>query len=132
MGRLPSARAQARGAPYRCRPSPRPGGNGTAPAGDCQGDKVSPCHPGKALTRGCAMVKRPPAPVAGWRCTAGGSCRMTSVLNGIDAAEAVGRLGRHLPLAPAERLELLHRLLGEPACRQLGIYPIPAGFKLSV
>jgi glycosyltransferase involved in cell wall biosynthesis len=31
-----------------------------------------------------------------------------------------------------ERLALLHQLLGEPACRQLGIYPIPDGFKLSV
>ncbi len=31
-----------------------------------------------------------------------------------------------------ERLDLLHRLLGEPACRQLGIYPIPEGTKLSV
>jgi glycosyltransferase involved in cell wall biosynthesis len=34
--------------------------------------------------------------------------------------------------SPEERLQLLHRLLGEPACRQLGIYPIPGGFKLSV
>src|ERR1700726_2061244 len=36
------------------------------------------------------------------------------------------------PETPAERLALLHRLLGEPACRQIGIYPIPTGFKLSV
>ncbi len=36
------------------------------------------------------------------------------------------------PRTPAERLALLHRLLGEPACRQLGIYPLPTGFKLSV
>src|SRR5262245_20425131 len=34
--------------------------------------------------------------------------------------------------SPEERLRLLQRLLGEPACRQLGIYPIPDGFKLSV
>ena len=34
--------------------------------------------------------------------------------------------------SPSQRLELLHKLLGEPACRQLGIYPIPAEFKLSV
>lgn len=27
---------------------------------------------------------------------------------------------------------MLHQLLGEPACRQLGIYPIPPEFKLSV
>lgn len=33
---------------------------------------------------------------------------------------------------PAARLAVLHKLLGEGACRQLGIYPIPAGFKLSV
>src|SRR4051794_19489483 len=33
---------------------------------------------------------------------------------------------------PKRRLEALHALLGEPACRQLGLYPIPDGFKLSV
>jgi glycosyltransferase involved in cell wall biosynthesis len=33
---------------------------------------------------------------------------------------------------PQERVAVLQRLLGEPACRQLGIYPIPANFKLSV
>lgn len=31
-----------------------------------------------------------------------------------------------------EQIRKLHELLGEPACRQLGIYPIPIGFKLSV
>jgi glycosyltransferase involved in cell wall biosynthesis len=36
------------------------------------------------------------------------------------------------PSNEAERLRLLHQLLGEGACRQLGIYPIPEGFKLSV
>jgi glycosyltransferase involved in cell wall biosynthesis len=35
-------------------------------------------------------------------------------------------------LSPDGRLQVLHQLLGEPACRQLGIYPIPDGFKLSV
>ena len=30
------------------------------------------------------------------------------------------------------RIELLQRLLGEPACRRLGLYPVPEGFKLSV
>jgi glycosyltransferase involved in cell wall biosynthesis len=34
--------------------------------------------------------------------------------------------------SPQERLAILHQLLGEAACRQLGIYPIPADFKLSV
>jgi glycosyltransferase involved in cell wall biosynthesis len=33
---------------------------------------------------------------------------------------------------PARRVEVLRRLLGEAACRQLGIYPVPDGFKLSV
>jgi glycosyltransferase involved in cell wall biosynthesis len=33
---------------------------------------------------------------------------------------------------PARRVEVLRRLLGEAACRQLGIYPVPNGFKLSV
>jgi glycosyltransferase involved in cell wall biosynthesis len=31
-----------------------------------------------------------------------------------------------------ERVRLLQQLLGETACRQLGIYPLPADFKLSV
>src|SRR5207237_1167599 len=31
-----------------------------------------------------------------------------------------------------EWVHLLQRLLGDNTCRQLGIYPIPAGFKLSV
>ncbi len=34
--------------------------------------------------------------------------------------------------SPAERVRLLQRLLGEATCRQLGIFPIPEGFKLSV
>ena len=33
---------------------------------------------------------------------------------------------------PVRRLQLLHSLLGEGACRQIGIYAIPPGFKLSV
>jgi glycosyltransferase involved in cell wall biosynthesis len=35
-------------------------------------------------------------------------------------------------ISPAVRLRVLQRLLGPAACRQLGIYPIPEGFKLSV
>jgi glycosyltransferase involved in cell wall biosynthesis len=35
-------------------------------------------------------------------------------------------------LSSEERLGVLHQLLGEPACRQLGIYPISEDFKLSV
>jgi glycosyltransferase involved in cell wall biosynthesis len=34
--------------------------------------------------------------------------------------------------SPELRAEVLQRLLGPAACRQLGVYPIPPGFKLSV
>ncbi|MCI0642153.1 MAG: glycosyltransferase family 2 protein [Gemmataceae bacterium] len=34
--------------------------------------------------------------------------------------------------APDKRVEVLQRLLGEGVCRQLGIYPMPAHFKISV
>src|SRR5207245_251344 len=34
--------------------------------------------------------------------------------------------------SPQDRLRFLQALLGAPACRQLGIYPLPEGFKLSV
>jgi glycosyltransferase involved in cell wall biosynthesis len=37
-----------------------------------------------------------------------------------------------VPQTPQERLALLHELLGEAACRQLGLVPLPPGFKLSV
>jgi glycosyltransferase involved in cell wall biosynthesis len=33
---------------------------------------------------------------------------------------------------PERRVEVLQKLLGEQACRQVGIYPLPPGFKLSV
>ena len=33
---------------------------------------------------------------------------------------------------PNARVAVLHQLLGEAACRNIGIYPIPPGFKLSV
>src|SRR5215475_9252072 len=51
---------------------------------------------------------------------------LDTVINLMDQAEN-GVAGD-----PGERARVLQRLLGEPACRQLGIYPIPAGFKLSV
>jgi glycosyltransferase involved in cell wall biosynthesis len=52
--------------------------------------------------------------------------------NGRAHEEAESPLPDPSALAPEERLRWLHKLLGEPACRQLGIYPIPKGFKLSV
>ncbi len=38
----------------------------------------------------------------------------------------------HLESSPSDRVAVLQRLLGPAACRQLGIYPIPEDFKLSV
>jgi glycosyltransferase involved in cell wall biosynthesis len=46
--------------------------------------------------------------------------------------DAEGDVLAGLPTDPAGKLRVLHHLLGEGACRQLGIYPIPADFKLSV
>jgi glycosyltransferase involved in cell wall biosynthesis len=34
--------------------------------------------------------------------------------------------------SPEDRVRVLQALLGEAACRQLGIYPVPPGFKVSV
>jgi glycosyltransferase involved in cell wall biosynthesis len=42
------------------------------------------------------------------------------------------RLLDRIDHSPRERLRVLQRLLTEPACRQLGLYPIPDGFRLSV
>src|SRR5262245_40234679 len=42
------------------------------------------------------------------------------------------QLLKELPASLQARVPLLQHLLGDAACRQLGIYPIPDGFKLSV
>jgi glycosyltransferase involved in cell wall biosynthesis len=52
-------------------------------------------------------------------------------LNEVSNGELDGLIAR-LSTAPAERAELLQRLLGERVCRQLGIFPLPDGFQLSV
>jgi glycosyltransferase involved in cell wall biosynthesis len=57
---------------------------------------------------------------------------MIPPVNGVETNAALERLLPHLPGSSAERVAMLWQLLGEPACRQLGIYPIPTGFKLSV
>ncbi len=44
------------------------------------------------------------------------------------ADELLAELARR----PDQRVYVLHRLLGDGPCRQLGIYPLPADFKLSV
>jgi glycosyltransferase involved in cell wall biosynthesis len=46
-----------------------------------------------------------------------------------DAANLVRQIER---LSPAGRLEVARSLIGDVACRQLGLYPLPDGFKLSV
>jgi glycosyltransferase involved in cell wall biosynthesis len=45
-----------------------------------------------------------------------------------ELTEAVERIAAD----PNRRIEVLHKLLGEAACRSIGVYPIPPGFKLSV
>lgn len=47
----------------------------------------------------------------------------------LDAKEWAQAIDR---FSPAERLAVLQAILGEGHCRQIGIYPIPPGFKLSV
>src|SRR6516225_2791373 len=49
-----------------------------------------------------------------------------------ESYNAEGDVIASLPTDAAGKLRVLHHLLGEAACRQLGIYPIPADFKLSV
>src|SRR5262249_26744308 len=57
---------------------------------------------------------------------------MTFQTNGVEAGETVARLLAHEPLSRSERLHALTELLGEAACRQIGLYPLPETFKLSV
>jgi glycosyltransferase involved in cell wall biosynthesis len=52
--------------------------------------------------------------------------------NSDNTAASVEPLLKWVEASPSERVAVLQRLLGEPACRQLGIIPIPADFKLSV
>ena len=49
-----------------------------------------------------------------------------------ESVEKRNQLRELLPEDPQERVLLLQELLGDAACRQIGIYPIPPGFKLSV
>src|SRR5207244_5593050 len=52
-----------------------------------------------------------------------------TLANGVETGELLDAAHQ---LTSEERIQLLHKLLGEPACRTVGIYPIPKGFKLSV
>lgn len=48
--------------------------------------------------------------------------------NHFDLSQFIERM----PETSPQRVEVLQRLLGKAACRQLGIFPVPEGFKLSV
>jgi glycosyltransferase involved in cell wall biosynthesis len=59
---------------------------------------------------------------------------MTAILkfdNGENDRRVDGLI-RELAAAPERREALQQQILGEQACRQLGLYPVPDGFKLSV
>lgn len=47
-------------------------------------------------------------------------------------AQDVARLLDQAAAEPELRVSVLTKLLGEGACRQIGIFPLPPGFKLSV
>src|SRR5829696_2393420 len=49
-----------------------------------------------------------------------------------EDATALARVLAHVSADPNARAAVLQKLLGEAACRHIGVYPIPAGFKLSV
>jgi glycosyltransferase involved in cell wall biosynthesis len=52
-------------------------------------------------------------------------------LNEVHDPELDGLIAR-LSASPSERSQVLQRLLGERVCRQLGIFPLPDDFQLSV
>lgn len=53
-------------------------------------------------------------------------------MNPATDAQLIETLVQQLAASPGQREALVRQLLGEQACRQLGIYPIPEGFKVSV
>jgi glycosyltransferase involved in cell wall biosynthesis len=57
---------------------------------------------------------------------------MDGIVESNEKPDDMNALLRRVAADPAQRLEVLHKLLGEAACRQIGIYPVPPGFKLSV
>ena len=58
---------------------------------------------------------------------------MSELANNVEAESALDAiLERMASLSHAQRVEVLRKFLGDATCRQIGIYPIPPGFKLSV
>ena len=58
---------------------------------------------------------------------------MLKIPSGLERRPDLNILVRQMEtLSQPERVEVLRRLLGDAACRSVGLYPIPPGFKLSV
>jgi glycosyltransferase involved in cell wall biosynthesis len=57
---------------------------------------------------------------------------MTPHILGQVRADDWNQLIDRVRSCPEDRFEVLRRLLGEGCCRQLGLFPLPTGFKLSV
>ena len=58
---------------------------------------------------------------------------MSAMLNGITTGDPVKELAERMAAMPhSERVKVLRKLLGDAACRAMCLYPLPAGFKLSV
>jgi glycosyltransferase involved in cell wall biosynthesis len=57
---------------------------------------------------------------------------MTVFVKDYQDSDCLENVFGQMPVSADKRVNLLHELLGEAACRQIGIYPIPADFKLSV
>jgi glycosyltransferase involved in cell wall biosynthesis len=57
---------------------------------------------------------------------------MFTLSNGVRCGSGSHPTAEPAPAMTEEQITKLQELLGEAACRQLGIYPIPDGFKLSV
>lgn len=56
---------------------------------------------------------------------------MTTAIPDMDDKE-LEELIERLAQSPGERFQVLQKLLGEAACRRLGVFPFPPGFKISV
>src|SRR5947209_3856771 len=58
---------------------------------------------------------------------------MNAVYSPLEASSPeLDQLLARLTASPMERPQVLCQLLGGQACRQIGIYPVPKGFRLSV
>src|SRR5262245_7191967 len=58
---------------------------------------------------------------------------MITLAHDVEGRMDLSLLVREMETLPRpERVEVLRRLLGDAACRAVGLYPIPAGFRLSV